>query len=120
MEIAQTTDSLEIITEIDPLEIAEIFGNIGGFWGKSTSDEFMPSIAHEFCVTFLLITSFISEYKVCSLWVLPHPIPPLCDVHFIKLKERGLHPSYIPNSRAFCYASCKIPELLDCKHGISL
>lgn len=34
MEIAQLTDSLETITEIDPLEVAEIFGNIGGFWGK--------------------------------------------------------------------------------------
>ncbi|CAM9286399.1 unnamed protein product [Ectocarpus sp. 4 AP-2014] len=32
MEIAQTTDSLEEITEINPLEIAELFGNVGGFW----------------------------------------------------------------------------------------
>lgn len=34
MEIAQSTDSLEEISEIDPLEIAEMFGNIGGFWGE--------------------------------------------------------------------------------------
>lgn len=34
MEIAQLTDSLEEITEIEPLEIAEIFGNVGGFWGE--------------------------------------------------------------------------------------
>eukprot|EP00904_Undaria_pinnatifida_P008172 jgi/Undpi1/4485/HiC_scaffold_17.g07839.m1 len=32
LEVAQVTDSLEEITEIDPLEIAEILGNIGGFW----------------------------------------------------------------------------------------
>lgn len=37
MEIAQVTDSLEVITQINPLEIAEIFGNIGGFWGEWTS-----------------------------------------------------------------------------------
>lgn len=39
MEIAQVTNSLEEIKEIDPLEIAEIFGNIGGFWGESTEME---------------------------------------------------------------------------------
>lgn len=32
MEVAQATDSLETISEIDPLEIADILGNIGGFW----------------------------------------------------------------------------------------
>eukprot|EP00904_Undaria_pinnatifida_P000588 jgi/Undpi1/1052/HiC_scaffold_10.g04515.m1 len=32
MEIAQEENSLEDITEIDPLQIAEIFGNVGGFW----------------------------------------------------------------------------------------
>lgn len=31
-EIAQDPDSLEIITENDPLDIATILGNIGGFW----------------------------------------------------------------------------------------
>ena len=36
MEVAQVTDSLEEITEIDPLNIAEILGNIGGFWGELT------------------------------------------------------------------------------------
>ena len=35
MEVAQETNSLEEITEIDPLEIAEMFGNVGGFWGES-------------------------------------------------------------------------------------
>eukprot|EP00904_Undaria_pinnatifida_P000566 jgi/Undpi1/1050/HiC_scaffold_10.g04513.m1 len=39
MEVAQVTNSLEEITEIDPLEIAEIFGNIGGFWGESRETE---------------------------------------------------------------------------------
>lgn len=34
LEVAQLTDSLEEITEVDPLELAEIFGNIGGFWGE--------------------------------------------------------------------------------------
>lgn len=32
MEIAQAVDSHQVITEINPLEVAEIFGNIGGFW----------------------------------------------------------------------------------------
>lgn len=41
MEIAQATGSLETITEIDPLEIAEIFGNIGGFWGEFQRDSYM-------------------------------------------------------------------------------
>lgn len=36
MEIAQETNSLEEITEINPLEIAEMFGNVGGFWGESS------------------------------------------------------------------------------------
>ena len=35
IEIAQEENSLEEITEIDPLEIAELFGNVGGFWGES-------------------------------------------------------------------------------------
>lgn len=35
MELAQEENSLEEITEIDPLKIAEIFGNVGGFWGES-------------------------------------------------------------------------------------
>eukprot|EP00752_Nemacystus_decipiens_P015924 g14231.t1 len=30
--IHQQTNSLEVVTEVDPLDIAEIFGNIGGFW----------------------------------------------------------------------------------------
>lgn len=34
MEVAQSVDSYEIITEINPWEIAEFFGNIGGFWGE--------------------------------------------------------------------------------------
>ncbi|CAM9518546.1 unnamed protein product [Laminaria digitata] len=32
MEIQQEPDSLQIITEIDPLDIAEMLGNVGGFW----------------------------------------------------------------------------------------
>ena len=39
MEVAQVTDSLEEITEIDPLNIAEILGNIGGFWGESRDQQ---------------------------------------------------------------------------------
>ena len=34
LEVAQDINSLETITEIDPLEIAEIFGEVGGAWGK--------------------------------------------------------------------------------------
>lgn len=39
MEIAQQENSLEEITEIDPLEIAEILGNVGGFWGEPRQAE---------------------------------------------------------------------------------
>ena len=38
MEIAQQENSLEEITEIDPLQIAEILGNVGGFWGESREE----------------------------------------------------------------------------------
>lgn len=38
MELAQDVDSYEKIKEIDPLEIAEIFGSVGGFWGKPESN----------------------------------------------------------------------------------
>ena len=34
MEIQQEPNSLQIITEIDPLDIAEMLGNVGGFWGE--------------------------------------------------------------------------------------
>lgn len=36
MEIQQEPSSFEIITEIDPLDVAELLGNIGGFWGMTT------------------------------------------------------------------------------------
>lgn len=32
LELKQQSDSWEIITEINPFEFAEMFGNIGGFW----------------------------------------------------------------------------------------
>eukprot|EP00904_Undaria_pinnatifida_P010891 jgi/Undpi1/6932/HiC_scaffold_21.g09406.m1 len=32
MEIQQEPNSLQIITEIDPLDVAEMLGNVGGFW----------------------------------------------------------------------------------------
>lgn len=44
LNVAQATDSWEIITEIDPLEIAEIFGNIGGFWGEQQMYNFLQYI----------------------------------------------------------------------------
>lgn len=34
MEIQQEPNSLQIITEIDPLDVAEMLGNVGGFWGE--------------------------------------------------------------------------------------
>ena len=34
LEIKQQFDSWEIITETSPFAIAEMFGNIGGFWGE--------------------------------------------------------------------------------------
>jgi len=33
VQIEQETNSLEIVTEIDPLDVGEILGSIGGFWG---------------------------------------------------------------------------------------
>lgn len=40
MQLEQEPDSLQNIFEIDPLEIPELLGSIGGFWGKSeTSHE---------------------------------------------------------------------------------
>ena len=33
-EIKQNMNSLEIVTEIDPLDVGEILGSIGGFWGE--------------------------------------------------------------------------------------
>lgn len=35
MQLEQEPDSLQIITEIDPLEVLEILGSVGGFWGES-------------------------------------------------------------------------------------
>lgn len=35
MELEQEQDSLQTITEIDPLNVAEILGNVGGFWGET-------------------------------------------------------------------------------------
>ncbi|CAN0340206.1 unnamed protein product, partial [Pylaiella littoralis] len=34
LEMKQQLDSWEIITEANPFEFAEMFGNIGGFWGE--------------------------------------------------------------------------------------
>lgn len=34
LELKQQFDSWKIITEADPFTIAEMFGNIGGFWGE--------------------------------------------------------------------------------------
>ena len=33
----QEPDSWEIVTEIDPLNVGEMLGSIGGFWGGFTS-----------------------------------------------------------------------------------
>lgn len=32
LELQQESNSMTVITEIDPLDLAEIFGEIGGFW----------------------------------------------------------------------------------------
>lgn len=44
MEIARETDSLEVITEVDPLQIAEIFGNVGGFWGELSNQPYQSRV----------------------------------------------------------------------------
>lgn len=36
IQLQQEPNSYEIVTEIDPFDVAEMLGNIGGFWGKST------------------------------------------------------------------------------------
>lgn len=38
LEVAQSVDSYEVIKELNPVEIAEIFGNIGGFWGEPAGE----------------------------------------------------------------------------------
>ena len=32
--VHQEFNSLETVTEVDPMNVAEIFGNVGGFWGE--------------------------------------------------------------------------------------
>lgn len=34
IQIQQEPNSFETITEIDPFDLAEMFGNVGGFWGE--------------------------------------------------------------------------------------
>lgn len=34
LQIQQEPNSYETIIEIDPLDLAELFGNVGGFWGE--------------------------------------------------------------------------------------
>ena len=36
VNMKQDQNSWEIITEIDPLNVGEMLGSIGGFWGEST------------------------------------------------------------------------------------
>lgn len=36
IQLQQEPNSFQIITEINPFDIAEMLGNIGGFWGKLT------------------------------------------------------------------------------------
>jgi len=36
LNIKQGPNSLETLTEIDPVSIAEFLGNVGGFWGELT------------------------------------------------------------------------------------
>lgn len=36
LRVKQAPTSLEVITEKNPLELAELFGNVGGFWGESS------------------------------------------------------------------------------------
>lgn len=38
VQIQQEPDSWEIVTEIDPLNVGEILGSIGGFWGRFSDD----------------------------------------------------------------------------------
>ena len=39
VQMQQEPDSWEIVTEIDPLNVEEILGSIGGFWGEYTVTE---------------------------------------------------------------------------------
>ena len=34
IQVQQEPNSFKVVTEIDPFDIAEMLGNIGGFWGK--------------------------------------------------------------------------------------
>ena len=37
VQMQQEPDSWEIVTEIDPLNVGEMLGSIGGFWGGFTA-----------------------------------------------------------------------------------
>lgn len=37
LNIKQGPNSLETLTQIDPVSIAEFLGNVGGFWGELTT-----------------------------------------------------------------------------------
>lgn len=39
MEIKQQFDSWEVVEDLSPFELAEMFGNIGGFWGKKSQQK---------------------------------------------------------------------------------
>lgn len=47
MNIHQEANSYETVTEVDPMDIAEIFGNVGGFWGKSERDELLAKLSNK-------------------------------------------------------------------------
>ena len=49
----QEPDSWEIITEIDPLNVGEIIGSIGGFWGRFHGSHSSPTRASMVVVSFL-------------------------------------------------------------------
>ena len=58
----QEPDSWEIITEIDPLNVGEIIGSIGGFWGRFHGSQFGPTRTSMIVVLF-----FFKEIYLCQM-----------------------------------------------------
>lgn len=48
LQIQQEPNSYETITEIDPFDLAEMFGNVGGFWGEGARMQLLK----DSCITF--------------------------------------------------------------------
>ncbi len=64
MQLKQQFDSWVIITEANPFEFAEMFGNIGGFWGESHSISATRILRHAYLVKTTIEQRFFRGFAV--------------------------------------------------------